>query len=560
MSVISSLCPRSRLLSLANLPLESHRTVMRHAHYVPAEIWLHIASYMSIRELERLVLLNRTFADLAGQHKRQWALVLDTNARYYKGTSLAVATDFVAAADRIAKKLQKTIESRGDAHLKRLVFYYRTNSQLYTSTPKRHAWEPSFVARTITKRTFRHRLRKLYEQLGTVEALSFVYVHSDAESDNACCFDYLSTGRLWQVVAANLRELNIVTDVHDRLSNILSYIPAGLSCRRLEVLRFSYGMLGGALSNPKEPGLKRLYALLVEAAGTLHTLEIRTHTNESGYLALFEQLFPATHFHQLRRFSFVIRPHGSPFRSPNVPATAAQKLWSFVDRHNTTLKSIKIQGPPIVYCHLLENSSSTPAGSYKSQASVAISIQVECEDRLFDITISSDNLPAVRKCVVELYMVHPRTMFLTGLAALTNLRRLVLTFHSREPSGLLANLAIHAPELVSLSCGYLEVIHYHHPGDVMLLAVTDPVDALRQWKLKDLSIYKADVDALVGYHCHRVPSWSRMRQVAALFPPSSLSSAQVTWRSMKMVGDITGRGEGTSTSIRIITRYTLKLV
>ncbi|KAH7103771.1 hypothetical protein BKA62DRAFT_50642 [Auriculariales sp. MPI-PUGE-AT-0066] len=113
-------------------------------HDIPADIWQHIASYMPDREVERLMLLNRTFADLAALQERRTTLVLNTNTPYPYSDVWVVAADFVATANEIAKRLEERIHSRGAAHLRQLVFDYRMHPT-YDTVPPRDTVEQWFT-------------------------------------------------------------------------------------------------------------------------------------------------------------------------------------------------------------------------------------------------------------------------------------------------------------------------------------------------------------------------------------------------------------------------------
>ncbi|KAH7103769.1 hypothetical protein BKA62DRAFT_696394 [Auriculariales sp. MPI-PUGE-AT-0066] len=506
------------------------------AHDIPADIWLQIASYMHSRDVERLVLLNRTFADLAAlsQRERRQTLVLNTNTHCHYGNMLKVALDCIITADEIAKQLKERLpalashlkpsypssptnglsEAEGYLPLKRLVLHYRPHPPPHNVVPKLSSWLEQLRAELKARRTYttlERRLRKLYARLGTVESLTFVHIDG-LQTGGARSLDVLYTGALWQAVAANLRELNIVVDANNRIFAILSCIPADVSLSRLEVLRFSYGKLGAGLNAPSEPKLERLRALLVESASTLNTLEIRIHGYQYGYSQLFEQFFPAVvQFRRLRCLSLVI----SPFSPASVPSTSTVKLWRFVERHSRTLTSIKLHGLPIIYQHLVENggSAASTRNGGVSQSSVAISIQVMPDDQIFSAGMVRHNLPAVRQSLVELCIVHPYSMFLPGLnETLPNLRRLVLLYRSYSPD-LVATLALQAPLLVSLSFRYF----YRRSDEVGPTTRKQESTVLANWRLKDISIYRAEQNALQGYY-HTIPAWSHMRQLAGLVP------------------------------------------
>ncbi|KAH8824915.1 hypothetical protein DL96DRAFT_1817538 [Flagelloscypha sp. PMI_526] len=413
---------------------------------LPTEIWLEISPHLTLRDMRRLAILNRTL-----------------NCPFWRND--LGASKRIRVRD-IVKRLEDRVYSGGAMLTKQLIFL-ETSSRPTLKPPNLVGTMVYTMNKWIHSPAVRIDMANLsqYQNYPFVNSLAFLM-----HTGTASICSRLSMPILWQTFSTHLRELSISLSRIDGLSSLrLPRSSHPLPC--LEVMRFAYMNTCSDNEENPSPFLPRLAALYTNQA--LLELEIRfiypnPHCHSGPWIV--RHLLPEDHvFPLLRRFWIVTER-----KQRNVPDEGL-RIVSFVQAHGHTLKCIKVHWFRGFIRPMFWNppSYSTPVFSLAFQD---LNPTHGLKSGLAPQSIYRDNLVEL-----ELYghLESPDQV------TFPQLRRLKA---HRENFGLekFPIYAICLPQLLSLSIKYETC--FVDPLDVR----NHPLSTnLSEWKLRDLSLEKS---------------------------------------------------------------------
>ncbi|KAH7107879.1 hypothetical protein BKA62DRAFT_684740 [Auriculariales sp. MPI-PUGE-AT-0066] len=501
-------------------------------HDIPPEIWLNVASHLSIQEICQLALLCRPFAALASQTRQRHLVISTTSNTTGGGANVAVVGESLSA--QVAQRLQSRIDIGGIENVCRVTFFSfprpdpgprsKANAILEPQSPP-----PKSVG--ASRRFFKNMFGKnrpaplaakpnppnlpaLYDQFISVERLELLYDSGHAGVDSTRNLSFMCFPSIWTAWASNLRALSISVDTPSALRYYLRWPEAPPQLPRLEVFRFAllcvvWQQLTDSVS--EQDFFKKLNQISRSASNSLQTLDIQysrysTYNSLRPFLGLQHWNVPV--FTRLRKLSLTttVYDHGFP---PGDRDTTAS-ITAFIVTHVESLREITVHG----FMPAVEALVTRPPAFHPS---TALSLNIDSTAAKEQLAIGRGTRhQELRGAVVELECkAHMFREVVELVEQLPNLRRLEMTM-AWISLAKLAEVAQLAPSLVSLA------IQHSMPDTderVTVLAEQLSVDpslgpTFAGWTLKDLQLYSREVASLRDQR----ESWVHMRYLARIIP------------------------------------------